>query len=111
MLNKRRRIDDMDESATGMGEGFIELEVLSISGECMLVLNVADSMLGRDLWNRILDKVPSKTGLQLVVSHTSKLVLHESATTRTWGSTGTGVSYLHARQFACCLAFCQGIQC
>ena len=25
------------------------------------------------------------------------------ATTRTWGSPGTGVSYLHARQFACCL--------
>ena len=30
----------------------------------------------------------------------------KSATTRTWGSTGTGVGYLHARQFACCLAFC-----
>ena len=35
----------------------------------------------------------------------------KSATTRTWQSTGTGVSYLHTRQFACCLAFCQGIQC
>ena len=30
----------------------------------------------------------------------------KSATTRIWGSTGTGVGYLHAHQFACCLAFC-----
>ena len=75
--NKRRRIDGND-SATGMGEGLIELEVLSISGECMLTLNVADSMLGRELWKLILDKVPSKPGLQLVVSHTSRLALNES---------------------------------
>ena len=73
--NKRRRIDDKDSA---MGEGLIELEVLSISGECMLTLNVAESMLGRELWKIILDKVPSKLGLQLVVSHTSRLVLHES---------------------------------
>ena len=56
----------------------IELEVIGISGESMLTLNVADSMLGRELWRIILDKVPSKPGLQLVVSHTSKLVLNES---------------------------------
>ena len=73
---KRRCIDESD--ATTGGEGLIELEVLSISGECMLTLNVADSMLGRELWKMILDKVPSKPGLQLVVSHTSRLVLHES---------------------------------
>ena len=62
-----------------MGEGLIELEVLSMSGECMLTLNVSDSMLGRDLWTTILDKLPFKPGHQLVLSHnTSKLVLHES---------------------------------
>ena len=60
------------------GEGLIELEVLSISGECMVTLNVSDSMRGRDLWKMILDKVPSKPGLQLVVSHTSRLALDES---------------------------------
>ena len=76
--NKRRRIDDIDDSATGMGEGFIELEVLSISGECMLILNVSDSMLGRDLWKTILDNVPCKPGLQLAVSHTSRLALNKS---------------------------------
>ena len=77
--NKRRHIDAIDETVTGsVGEGLIELEVLSMSGECMLTLNVSDSMLGRDLWKRILDKVPCKPGLQLVVSHTSRLVLHES---------------------------------
>ena len=77
--SKPNRIDDVCDSATGsMGEGLIELEVLSISGECMLTLNVSDSMLGRDLWNVILDKVPSKPGLQLVVSHTSKLLQNET---------------------------------
>ena len=63
---------------SSMGEGLIELEVIGMSGECMLTLNVADSMLGRELWKTILDKVPSRPGLQLVVSHTSKLVLNES---------------------------------
>ena len=77
--NKRRRIDGNDDSASSaVGEGLVELEVLSISGECMLTLNVADSMLGRELWKMILDQIPSKPGLQLVVSHTSRLVLHES---------------------------------
>ena len=76
--NKRRRIDSNDSASNAVGEGLIELEVLSISGECMLTLNVSDSMLGRELWKMILDKVPSKPGLQLVVSHTSRLVLHES---------------------------------
>ena len=73
MGQKRRRI-----IGSAVGEGRIELEVLIISGECMLKLNVADSMLGCDLWKMILDKVSSKPGLQLVVSHTSKLVLHKS---------------------------------
>ena len=74
--SKRRRID----GATGyVGERLIEIEVLSISGECMLTLNVADSMLGRELWKNILDKLPFKPGRQLVLSHnTSKVVLHES---------------------------------
>ena len=43
-----------------------------------MTLNVSDSMRGRDLWNLILGKVPSKPGLQLVVSHTSRLALNES---------------------------------
>ena len=77
--NKRRRTDSNTDGANGsMGEGLTELEVISISGECMLRLNVSDSMRGRDLWNLILGKVPSKPGLQLVVFHTSKLVLNES---------------------------------
>ena len=42
-----------------MGEGVIELEVIGISGECMLTLNLTDSMLGRELWRIILDKVSS----------------------------------------------------
>ena len=76
--NKRRSIDE-DDSATGhMGEGLVELEVLSMSGECMLTLNVSDSLLGRDLWKTILDKVPCKPGLQLAVSHNSRLALNET---------------------------------
>ncbi len=73
MGQKRRRI-----IGNAVGEGCIELEVRSISGECMLTLNVENSMLGCDLWRMILDKVPSKPGQQLVVSHTSKLALHKS---------------------------------
>ena len=77
--NKRRRIYDKDDRASSaVGEGLTELEVISISGECMLTLNVADSMLGRELWKMILDKISSKPGLQLVVSHTSRLLLHKS---------------------------------
>ena len=76
--NKRRRIDGNDRASNAVGEGLIELDVLSMSAECMLTLNVADSMLGRQLWKMILDKVPSKPGLQLVVSHTSRLALNES---------------------------------
>ena len=71
--SKRRRIDGI--AAPTVGEGHIELEVLSISGECMVTLNVAGSMLGGELWKMILDKVPSKRGLQLVVSHASRLAL------------------------------------
>ena len=73
--SKRRRIGGID--ATG-GEGLTELEVLSISGECMVTLNVSDSICGRDLWNLILDEVPSKPFLQLVAFHTSRLALNES---------------------------------
>ena len=64
----------------GVGEGLeLHVEVLNLCGECMLTLHVADSMFGRDLWKMILNKVPSKPGLQLVVSHnTSRLVLNES---------------------------------
>ena len=47
---------------SAMGEGLTELEVIGMSGECKLKLNVADSMLGRELWRIILDKVPSKPG-------------------------------------------------
>ena len=92
--NKRRRIDgNIDSASRSVGEGLIELEVLSMSGECMLTLNVSDSMLGRDLWKMILDKVPSKPGLQLVLSHnTSKLVLHESLQQQGLGSQRAQVS-------------------
>ena len=76
--NKRRSIDEDDSASGHMGEGLVELEVLSMSGECMLTLNVSDSMLGRDLWKTILDKVPCKPGLQLAVSHNSRLKLNES---------------------------------
>ena len=76
---RRRRINEIDDSVTGsMGEGLIELEVLSMSGDCMLTLNVSDSMLGRDLWKTILHKVPCKPGIQLVLSHNSKLALNQS---------------------------------
>ena len=106
VLMKRRRMD-----GRSVGEGLKELEVLSISGECLLTLNATDSMLGRDLWKLILDKVPSKPGLQLVVSHTSKLVLNESLKQQgLGGSTGTSFGYLHARKFAGCLAFCPRMQ-
>ena len=73
--NKRRRING---KTSGVGEGLIELEVLSMSGECMLTLNVSDSMLGRDLWKTVLDKVPCKPGLQMAISHNSKLALNQS---------------------------------
>ena len=39
--SKRRRVGG---DATTGGEGLTELEVLSISGECMVTLNVPDSM-------------------------------------------------------------------
>ena len=55
--SKRRRIGG---DATTGGEGLTELEVLSISGECLVTLNVSDSMCGRDLWNLILGEVPTK---------------------------------------------------
>ena len=85
-----------------MGEGLIELEVLSISGECILTLNVAKSMLGRELWMTILDKVPSRPGLQLVVSHTSRLVLHESLQQQGLGSQRAQVwaTYMPVNLFA-----------
>ena len=91
--NKRRRIDGNTDGANGsMGEGLVELEVLGIGGECMLRLNVSDSMRGRDLWNLILGKVPSKPGLQLVVLHTSRLVLNESLQQQGLGGPGAQVS-------------------
>ena len=111
--SKRRRIDGMHGSATGcVAERLIGIEVLSISGECMLTLNVADSMLGRELWKNTLDKLPFKPGRQLVLSHnTSKLVLHESLQQQGFRSERErGVSYLHASQFAGCLAFCPRTQ-
>ena len=75
--SKCSRIDGID--ATTGEEELTELEVLGMSGECMVTLNAADSMLGRELWRKILDKLPLKPGRQLVLSHnTSKLVLHES---------------------------------
>ena len=86
----------MNPFATGsMEEGpidYIELDVLSISCECMLTLNVSDSMLGRDLWKTILDKVPCEPGLQLVVSHTSRLALNESLQQQGLGGQGAQVS-------------------
>ena len=47
---------------SAMGEGLIELEVIGISGECMLTLNVADSMLGRDLWKTIFGQSSMQAG-------------------------------------------------
>ena len=90
-----------------MGEGLMELEVMGMSGERMLTMNVADSMLGRELWKMILDKVPSKPGRQLVLSlNTARLVLNESLQQQGLeGERPTGVGYLCAHQFACCLAF------
>ena len=86
---------------------FTELEVLNISGECMLILNVADSMLGRELWNLILDEVPTKPGLQLVVSHTARLALNESLKQQgLGGQRAQCVGYLHPGQFAGCPSFC-----
>ena len=79
--SKRRCIDGIPEGSVSawLGDGLVEIEVLSISGECMLTLNVAHSICGRELWKNILDKLPFKPGRQLVLSHnTSKLVLHES---------------------------------
>ena len=88
--SKRRRIDGID--ATTVGDGHIELEVLSISGECLVTLNVVGSMLGRELWNLILDKVPSKPGLQVVLSHTSRLALNESLQQQGFGGQQAQVS-------------------
>ena len=57
----------------------MELEVMNLCGECMLTLKVPESMFGRDLWKMILENVPSKPGLQLIVSfNASKLLLNES---------------------------------
>ena len=44
-------------NGSAMGEGLIELEVIGMSGECMLTLNVADSMrpiatCGRWFWTK-----------------------------------------------------------
>ena len=104
--SKRRRIDEID-APTG-GEGLIELEVLGISGECMVTLNVSNSMRGRDLWNLILGEVPSKPGLQLVVSHTSRLALNESLQQQGIGgqraqvsATYIPVNLLAALRFSC----------
>ena len=102
--SKRRRING---DATGR-EGLTELEVLSISGECMVTLNVPDSMSGRDLWNLILGEVPTKPGLQLVVSHTARLALIESLQQQGLGgqrakvsATYIPVNLLAALRFAC----------
>ena len=72
--SKRRRI----HGKMPVGEGLTKLEVLSMSGECMLTLNVSDCKLGRDLWKAILDKVPCEPGLQLAVFHNSRLALNKS---------------------------------
>ena len=95
-----------------MGEEVIELEVIGISGECMLTLNVTDSMLGRVLWRIILDKVPSKPGLQLVVSRTSKLVLNESLQQQGLGGQQAQVSatYMSVNLHAA-WRFAKGVQC
>eukprot|EP00434_Breviolum_minutum_P041788 symbB.v1.2.037174.t1/scaffold5412.1/size27432/3 len=102
--SKRRRISG---DATGR-EGLTELEVLSISGECMVTLNVPDSMSGRDLWNLISGEVPTKPGLQLVVSHTARLALIQSLQQQGLGgqraqvsATYIPVNLLAALRFAC----------
>ena len=99
--SKRRRIDGND-GASAVGEVLTEIEVLSISGECLVTLNLSDSMCGRELWNLILDEVPTKPGLRLVVSHTSRLALNESLKQQGLGGQRAQVSatYIPVNLFA-----------
>ena len=103
--NKRRRIDVIDDCVTGsMGEGLIELEVLSMSGECMLTLNVLDSMLGRDLWKTILDKIPCKPGFSWLCP-----ILQGLCWMKVWNSKDLGVNWPRCRLPTCqsiCLLPC-----
>ena len=100
-----------DSASNAVGEGLIDLEVLSMSGECILTLNVSDSMLGRDLWKLILDKVPSKPGLQLAVSHTSRLALNESLKQQGLGGERAQVSATHLPINLCnALRFAYGLR-
>ena len=67
-------------------------------------------------WVRVVEDDFGQTSIQAgpsisCVPYFKACAASKSAATRTWGSTGTGVGYLHARQFACCLAFCPGVQC
>ena len=67
-------------------------------------------------WSRVVEDDFGQSSIQAgpsvsCVPHFKACAAWKSAATRTWGSTGTGVGHLHARQFACCLAFCQGKQC
>ena len=103
------RWQTFDSADNAAGEGLLELEVLSISGECMLTLNVVRLhavvvICGSWFWT----KIPAKPGLQLVVipQYFKACAEWKSETARASGSPGTGFGYLHARQFACCLALC-----
>ena len=101
-MEKRRRIDGSSAK--------VELEVLNMCGECILKLNVSDSIQGRDLWTMILDKLMSdKPGLQLVVSHNTRLVLNESLKQQGLGGERAQVSatYMPINLFAA-LRFAHG---
>eukprot|EP00434_Breviolum_minutum_P023625 symbB.v1.2.020839.t1/scaffold1711.1/size185425/2 len=57
----------------------INVQVVSLNGQCITTVDVPDTILGRDLWNMVLGKVQSRPGSQMVLSHnTKKLVLQHS---------------------------------
>ena len=84
--NKPRRT-----ATNSAGERLMDLEVLNLSGECV-TFTVSDSMLGRDLWQMILEKFPPKPGIQLRVCHNTPLVLNQSL--RQQGVEGEGAQGL-----------------
>ena len=75
MESKRRRIDTASEPANEV----VKLQVLSMTGECVLTLDVSSSMLGRDVLKMIVQELPFQPGVQPVLSHnSSKLLLDQT---------------------------------
>ena len=76
MENKRRRID---AASLEPANEVVKLQVQSMTGECVLTLDVSSSMLGRDVLKMIVDELPFQPGVQLVLSHnSSKLLLDQT---------------------------------